>query len=235
MKDKHPSEVWRTTVSLAPVIMARMHAYPQRAEALTWARVLVLTGHRPESLRRLRAEDVDFRRGTIRWAPIKHNRQWNEVPMSGELHEIMADLTGRAQQAGRSSLLHGDPRRAFQAASREAGLPEAMTPRMFRHFWTTRALEAGIPVAEVAAMRGDRDGGAMLLRTYAHPRLEQMRAAVQRLPGSGAKSAPAPAPASATAPAQPPDRRVPDPAPRPVPPPPPAPAAQCQYRASRRR
>jgi hypothetical protein len=52
-------------------------------------------------------------------------------------------------------------------------------------FFKTRALEAGIPVPEVALMRGDKDGGAMLLKTYVHPRLARLRELVKKLPAVG--------------------------------------------------
>jgi|GEM_PF-2782211 len=164
--------------------MVKLRRLPSRSDALVFARIMALTGHRPESVRRLRAEHVDLKRHLVRWPPIKHNTQFNEVPMSEELETILRALL--AEHKGNGPLVPiKDPKKALHTASREAGLEKPMTSRMFRHFFTTRALEAGIPIPEVAAMRGDKDGGAMLLRTYVHPRLERMREMVNKLPGTG--------------------------------------------------
>ena len=169
-------------------LLQHLQSKKVRADALTFARIMALTGHRPESVRRLLPQHVDLARHLIRWPPIKHNTQFNEVPMSPELEEIMRALLAdhAAHQAGPEVPLVPikNPRKALHAASRAAGIVPPMTSRMFRHFWTTRALEAGIPIPEVAAMRGDKDGGAMLLRTYVHPRLERMREMVGKLPGT---------------------------------------------------
>jgi hypothetical protein len=44
---------------------------------------------------------------------------------------------------------------------------------------TTKALESGIPVPDVALLRGDLDGGKMLLTNYSHPRLDHLRSVVK--------------------------------------------------------
>lgn len=165
------------------LFMDKLRRLPSRSDALTFARIMALTGHRPESVRRLRVEHVDFKNKIVRWPPIKHNTQFNEVPMSEELEELLRGLVEEHKGTGPLVPIR-DPKKALHSASREAGIDPPMTSRMFRHFWTTRALEAGIPVPEVAAMRGDKDGGTMLLRTYVHPRLDRMREMVAKLPGT---------------------------------------------------
>ena len=67
-----------------------------------------------------------------------------------------------------------NPRRALKTCCRLAGIGE-MTGHDLRHVFTTRALESGIPVPSVAAMRGDRDNGGMLLKNYFHARLEHLK------------------------------------------------------------
>jgi len=169
--------------------MARLRARPDRADALAFAQIMALTGQRPESIRRLTPQSIDLPTRLVHWPPIKHSERSNPVPMSPELEAVLRGLLAR--WPGKGPLVPiKSARRALNTASREAGLPERMVPVMFRRFWTTRALEAGIPVPEVAAMRGDKDGGAMLLRTYVHPRLERMRAMVERLPRVEAQKPP---------------------------------------------
>ncbi len=160
---------------------------PRRAEALAFARVLVLSGMRPESVRRLRVRDVDLEKRLIRWAPVKHNRTWNELPMSAELVQVVLPLVARAEGPDAPLLRIRDPWKSLARASVEAGLRERFSARAMRHWFTTRALEAGLPVSVVAKLRGDRDGGGMLLRTYVHHDLPALRRAVEGLGAGGAE------------------------------------------------
>jgi Phage integrase family len=52
-------------------------------------------------------------------------------------------------------------------ASQKVGVPK-MTHHDLRHYFATKCLESGAPVATVANWLGHRDGGALLLRTYSH-------------------------------------------------------------------
>jgi integrase len=69
-------------------------------------------------------------------------------------------------------------------ASKLAGINPPITPGALRHFWSSRAMETNIPVHVLAAMRGDRDGGKTLLKTYSHLRDAHVREMVDKLPGT---------------------------------------------------
>jgi len=151
---------------------------------LAFVRILALTGHRPESVRRLRREHVDLEKRVVKWPPIKHKSDFNRIPMSDELYEVLAALM--KDHKGDGPLVPvKNPRKALQTASKLAGITPPVTPGALRHFWSSRAMESDIPVHVIAAMRGDRDGGKTLLKTYAHLRDAHVREMVARLPGTG--------------------------------------------------
>jgi len=51
----------------------------------------------------------------------------------------------------------------------------------FRHYFTSRALMAGLGVQEVASLLGHSDGGQLVLRTYGHLTSEHLRRQVAGL------------------------------------------------------
>ena len=103
--------------------------------------------------------------------------------MSEELFEILSVLV--KEHTGDGPLVPiRDPRKALQTASKLAGINPPVTPGALRHFWSSRAMETNIPVHVIAAMRGDRDGGKTLLKTYSHLRDAHVREMVARLPGT---------------------------------------------------
>jgi integrase len=103
--------------------------------------------------------------------------------MSDELYEVLAALM--KDHKGDGPLVPvKNPRKALQTASKLAGITPPVTPGALRHFWSSRAMESDIPVHVIAAMRGDRDGGKTLLKTYAHLRDAHVREMVARLPGT---------------------------------------------------
>jgi len=56
---------------------------------------------------------------------------------------------------------------AFERLARDAGMP-ACTFHTLRHSHASELLRLGVPVHAVAKRLGHRDGGALLLKTYAH-------------------------------------------------------------------
>jgi len=161
-------------------LMVALQSRPDREGAYLFCRILELTGYRPKSVRDLKVGHVDIAKGLIHWPPIKHNKTTNDVPMLPELLPLMSKLVGRRNPEA-FLLAIDDPRRALRSGCKEVKIA-SFSPGWFRHLWTTRMIEAGVPIPLIAAMRGDKDGGAMLSRTYSHPRVEAMREALDNLP-----------------------------------------------------
>ena len=165
------------------LMIQKLGRHKRLANALAFVRTLALTGHRPASIRKLLPEHVDLHKRVIHWPPIKHKSDSNIIPMSDELYEVMADLMKNHKGTGPLIPLK-DPRQALKTASRLVGIDPPITPGALRHFWSSRAMETNIPVHVIAAMRGDRDGGKTLLKTYSHLRDAHVREMVAKLPGT---------------------------------------------------
>lgn len=169
-------------------LIAQLGRHKRLRHTLAFVRILALTGHRPESIRRLMPEHVDLATRVVKWPPIKHKSDFNRIPMSDELYDVLKELL--AEYKGPGPLVPvKNPRKALQTASRLAGIEPPVTPGALRHFWSSRAMETNIPVHVIAAMRGDRDGGKTLLKTYSHLRDAHVREMVARLPGTIQKPA----------------------------------------------
>lgn len=170
------------TVQQMAALFRRMRALPSRRQAFWFVRVLAYSGQRPESVRTLYPQHVDLAENVVHWPPVKHNVASNPQPMHRQLRVVMRTLL-RLHPGGNKPLLPiRSARKALATACREAGIVPALTEGVFRHWFTTQALVvAGIPVPVVALMRGDRDGGKMLLRTYNHPQMEQLRKQIGKM------------------------------------------------------
>jgi integrase len=166
------------------LLYEKLERHPRLKNTLAFARILALTGHRPESVRRLMPEHVDLAKRVVKWPPIKHKSDFNIIPMSDELYEIMVDLKKRHKGSGPLMPLK-DPRAALETASKLAEISPPITPGVFRHFWSTRMMEqTDVPIPTLARMRGDRDGGQTMMRTYGHLRQAHLREMVARIPGT---------------------------------------------------
>lgn len=148
-------------------------------------RFLVFGGARPTASSQVRPRDVNLEKNEITFPPIKYQSQPLTVPMSKDLREVVEKLLEihpiKKNPADDSPLLPiADPKKALARACKDVGIPR-LTRYDLRHLFTTHMLESGVPVPTVAALRGDKDGGAMLLKTYFHARNEAMHKAVKEV------------------------------------------------------
>jgi integrase len=61
----------------------------------------------------------------------------------------------------------GHARKAMATACKKAGLPH-FHHHLFRHFFVSQAIEAGVDFKTIAAWVGHKDGGVLVARTYGH-------------------------------------------------------------------
>jgi integrase len=129
-------------------------------------RFLTYSGLRVGAARRVMPDDVDLERNFLLKPPIKFEDRAKRLPMFPELRAVVEEML--AVYPGQGSLMQiADPSKAMQSACDAIGI-ERLTCHALRHLFTTRCLESGVDVPTVAAWRGDKDGGAMLLKVYAH-------------------------------------------------------------------
>lgn len=165
-------------------ILAALDGNPSRARAALVVRFLAYCGGRPTAAGQVLPEDVDLRRNEIKLPPIKHQHEPLVIPMSKDLRAVVLQLLekhpGHTAHRKVPLLPIKSPRRALATVCRELNLPH-LTTYDLRHLFTTHLLEQGVEPAIVAALRGDRDGGAMLLKTYFHARNEKLHAVMKKV------------------------------------------------------
>lgn len=141
------------------------------AESALLARFLAYFPFRIGTARQLRPEHVDRKRKEfaipgelVKWGePGRIYRPPIIPPMEAVLNAL-----DRRYGKDRDELLPvKDCRKPLTRACAKLEYPR-MTPHAFRHCFTTHCLLSGVDVRTVAEWRGDKDGGAMLLKIYAH-------------------------------------------------------------------
>jgi integrase len=151
-------------------------------EIADFCRGLAFTGCRLRELGKLTWADVDFTRGIVRVSGTKTDAAHREVPMIPEARALLEKIHARRTKTA-SIAVDGvpfvDPSAKVFAVS-EAGRSlaraceklkvETLTHHDLRDAFATQAIEAGVDIPTVAAWLGHADGGALLMRVYAHHR-----------------------------------------------------------------
>ena len=151
-------------------LLLHLDSMPERRFAARAVRVMAYTGARISVLPKLTRESVDLSRNEILLSPVKYDVQPVRVPMLREMRDLAVEILSEIKP-GEPLLTRCDPKRALRVASEKLGIPK-VTPHTLRHLFATRCLESGVDVRTVAAWMGHKDGGALLLRRYAHIRNE---------------------------------------------------------------
>jgi integrase len=137
------------------------------AEFMAW------TGTGPDEASRVCGRDVFFDKELLRIRGTKSAARDRWLPMNRPVLLLLKRLRDE-----RVRLVAGEPlfryrtfQRSLDRACAVVGIPR-LTHYDLRHFFCTRCLECGVQIPVLAAWMGHSDGGALLLRTYAHVRNE---------------------------------------------------------------
>ena len=145
-------------------------------------RALAYTGARISEAAELSWSDVDFGRGILRIHGTKTDTAEREVPMVPSARALLEKIRARRMEFLKLTEGEGaklDPKaKVFQVAEASKALARAckevgvakLTHHDLRDAFTTSCIEAGVDIPTVAAWLGHADGGALLMRTYAHHR-----------------------------------------------------------------
>ncbi|HMP84452.1 MAG TPA: site-specific integrase [Verrucomicrobiota bacterium] len=149
-----------------------------RSHAGLVIRFLAHTGLRINEARQLKWSDVQADYFLVP-ASVTKNARVRVIPFVNGIRETLEGL--RRVGDGEHILPQSAAKRSLATACKLAGLPR-LTHHDFRHLFTTRCIESEVDVGTVARWRGDRDGGAMLLKWYFHlldPHSRRMAAKVK--------------------------------------------------------
>lgn len=160
-------------------LLAGMDTAPQARQGAIFVRLLAYTGLRIGHALLLTPEHVDLRNGWLNAPAFKFSTGSTRIPILEEARPLLEELL-RACDGPRSPLLPiKSPRVALRNASKLIGIH--VTPHKLRHYFTTRCLECGVDVKTVAGWLGHKDGGALLLKRYAHLRDEHSKKMAEKV------------------------------------------------------
>ena len=93
------------------------------------------------------------------------------VPVIEDMQELLARLRVERERVSPSDpvMVVQGAQYAMTRAAAEIGMPR-ITHHDLRNLFATRCIELGVDVPTVARWLGHRDGGALLMKTYAHLR-----------------------------------------------------------------
>jgi integrase len=149
-----------------------------RSHAGLIVRFLAHTGLRINEARQMRWEHVqeDF---FLLPGSVTKNDKTRAIPFVNGIRKILKAL--RDVAGDRAMVIpQAECKRSLRTACELAGL-HRLTHHDFRHLFTTRCIESGVDIPTVARWRGDRDGGAMLVKTYFHLLDEHSRRMAERV------------------------------------------------------
>jgi len=175
--------------TLAHVLQVALDVDPLLHEFM-W--MLIHTGARASEMLDVRWGDVDFKRNQITFRTAKrrmtsHYQDYRAVPMAEVLRERLKKLRDRTDPTPKEKVLGEVVYDCYrQKLKRLWKRPElADEPRFvfhdLRHTFTTRCLESKVDVPTVARWLGHVDGGALLLRTYAHLLDDHSQQSIQKV------------------------------------------------------
>ncbi|HEX3626704.1 MAG TPA: site-specific integrase [Verrucomicrobiae bacterium] len=149
-----------------------------RSHAGLIVRFLAHTGLRINEARQVRWEHVqkDF---FLLPGSVTKNDHTRVIPFVNGIRKILEAL--RQVAGDRTAVIpQAECKRSLRTACKLAGL-HRLTHHDFRHLFTTRCIESGVDIPTVARWRGDKDGGAMLVKNYFHLLDEHSRRMAERV------------------------------------------------------
>jgi integrase len=110
---------------------------------------------------------------------VTKNDHTRVIPFVNGIRKILEAL--RQVAGDRTAVIpQAECKRSLRTACKLAGL-HRLTHHDFRHLFTTRCIESGVDIPTVARWRGDKDGGAMLVKNYFHLLDEHSRRMAERV------------------------------------------------------
>lgn len=151
-------------------------------DSADFCRFLAYTGCRLSEAQGVTWADVDFKRGVLQVHGSKTEAAHREVPLIPAARALLEKLHAGCQNAASVAvdgaphvdpkvgvLAVGEARKSLARACEKLGV-ELLTHHDLRDAFATSAIEAGVDIPTVAAWLGHADGGALLMRVYAHHR-----------------------------------------------------------------
>jgi integrase len=133
----------------------------------------------------LRWRDVNFAQGVFTVTGGEQgtkNREQRTVPVADELRALLNRIKRERGGVTPDAFIaqNATARKCLETACRKLGLPK-FHHHSLRHYFATCAIESGIDIPTVARWLGHKDGGALLMKTYAHLQQAHSREQMKRV------------------------------------------------------
>ena len=152
-------------------VVAAIRAEPRVRGGADLVELLAYSGMRKEEATTLRWRDVDFAAGVFTVTGGKvgtKNHEQRTVPMSAEMRALLENLKRDHEPEPDALVIKvASAIKCLETACRNLKLPK-FHHHSLRHYFTTCAVESGVDIPTIAKWRGDKDGGAILMKRYMH-------------------------------------------------------------------
>ena len=154
------------------VAAIRADAQGKGRDGADMVELLAYSGMRLNEARSLRWRDVNFSQGGFTVTGGERgtkNHEQRPVPLSDEMRGLLERLKHARGKAAPDAFViqTASAKKCLMTACRKLGLAN-FHHHSLRHYFATCAIESGVDVPTVARWLGHKDGGALLMKTYAH-------------------------------------------------------------------
>lgn len=165
------------------VATVRREAQGKGADGADLLELLAYSGMRLREACSLRWRDVNFSAGVFTVTGGERgtkNLLHRTVPLSAEMRGLLERMKRDIGKAAPDAFIArtASAKKCFATACRRLALPH-FHHHSLRHYFATCAIESGVDIPTVARWLGHCDGGALLMKTYAHLQqthsMEQMK------------------------------------------------------------
>ncbi len=169
----------------AIVAAVRADAQGKGHDGADMVQLLAFSGMRLNEARSLRWRDVNFTQGEFIVTGGElgtKNHETRTVPLSDDLRALLEGIKRERGSAapGDCILQTASARKCLQTACRKLAVP-AVHHHALRHYFATCAIQSGVDIPTVAQWLGHKDGGALLMKTYAHLQQTHSREQMKRV------------------------------------------------------
>lgn len=150
-------------------------------ETADFCRFLNFTGCRKAEAGAARWKDADLTRRILRIEGTKTAAAFREIPLNDDALQLLEKILARRRKQRASQgldeavpfedkiLAVSEAQNSLTKACAKVGVPR-LTHHDLRDAFATACIEAGVDIPTVAAWLGHTDGGALLMKVYAHHR-----------------------------------------------------------------
>ena len=165
-------------------VVAAIRAEPRERGGADLIELLAYSGMRLREATALRWRDVNFSAGVFTVTGGEtgtKNHEQRTVPISDKLLALLERIKHERKAAPNETLIQvASAKRSLETTCRKLKFPH-FHHHSLRHYFTTCAVESGVDIPTIARWMGHKDGGALLMKRYAHLQQAHSKEQMQRV------------------------------------------------------